>query len=78
MEAIEGNLDLDKRSSEASLTPNAMEDGPPNGLRRILCMAILISGMIFNGIGESYESFVRKRTLQKYQSQSEVTKVSQF
>ena len=33
---------------------------------------------VWNRIGELYESFVRKRALAKYQSQSEVIKVIHF
>ena len=45
---------------------------------RAIHQCYLIQKVNFNGqdvIGESYESFVRKRVLLKYQSQSEVIKV---
>lgn len=55
-------MDTDKKSSEVSLTSDLYEvdliDQPRinNGLRRILCITIVICGMFFNGVVYGFPS----------------------
>ena len=56
------HMDTDKKSSEVSLTSDLYEvdliDQPRinNGLRRILCITIVICGMFFNGVVYGFPS----------------------
>ena len=53
------HMDTDKKSSEVSLTSDLYEvDQQPriNGLRRIVCITIVICGMFFNGVVYGFPS----------------------